>query len=55
MVRHLVDNATRDGGGADLGLSVAAAVVTAHRGTIEVGERPSGGARFMVQLPLAQR
>ena len=46
---------TRDGGGAGLGLSVAAAVASAHGGTIEVHESPSGGARFEVGLPLAQR
>ena len=46
---------TRDRGGAGLGLAVAAAVVSAHGGSIEVGERPSGGARFEVRLPLAQR
>ncbi len=46
---------TRDRGGAGLGLSVAAAVAAAHGGSIEVGQSPSGGARFEVLVPLAQR
>ena len=40
-----------DGGGAGLGLSIAAAIVAAHGGTIRIGEAPGGGARFEVRLP----
>lgn len=34
-----------------LGLSIAAAIVDAHGGTIAVGDRPQGGAVFTVELP----
>jgi signal transduction histidine kinase len=39
------------GAGAGLGLSIASAIVAAHRGTIRVGDAPGGGARFEVRLP----
>jgi len=41
-------------GGAGLGLSIAAAIVAAHHGTIRVGDAPGGGARFEVRLPSYQ-
>jgi two-component system sensor histidine kinase HydH len=40
--------------GTGLGLAIARQIVTAHVGTIEVGERTGGGARFTVRLPAAQ-
>lgn len=43
---------SRDRGGAGLGLSIVAAVVTAHAGGVEVLETPGGGATFRVVLPL---
>ena len=43
---------SRDSGGAGLGLSIVAAVVAAHQGTVEVLETPGGGATFRVDLPL---
>ncbi len=39
------------GGGSGLGLSIVAAVVAAHRGTVQVTQTPGGGATFRVQLP----
>jgi signal transduction histidine kinase len=42
---------THVGGGAGLGLSISAAIVAAHRGSIQVGEATGGGARFDVHLP----
>jgi two-component system OmpR family sensor kinase len=42
-----------DGGGAGLGLAIAAAIVARHGGRIGVANRPVGGAAFTVQLPLA--
>ena len=36
-----------------LGLSITAAIVAAHGGTVSVAETPGGGATFRVALPLA--
>jgi signal transduction histidine kinase len=43
---------TREFGGTGLGLAIARDFVTLHRGRIRVEERPGGGARFVVELPL---
>jgi signal transduction histidine kinase len=43
---------TREYGGAGLGLSIVAQIADAHHGTVTVGESSSGGARFVVRLPL---
>ena len=40
--------------GTGLGLPIARQIVEAHGGTIEVGERRGGGARFTVTLPAAE-
>lgn len=39
--------------GTGLGLAIARQIVAAHVGTIEVGDRAGGGARFTVRLPTA--
>ncbi|NPC81709.1 response regulator, partial [Pyxidicoccus fallax] len=39
--------------GSGLGLSIVHAIVTQHGGTLEVGTAPGGGARFILQLPVA--
>jgi two-component system sensor histidine kinase HydH len=39
--------------GTGLGLAVARQIVEAHEGTISVQDRPGGGARFVIRLPLA--
>jgi signal transduction histidine kinase len=39
-------------GGTGLGLAVARQIVEAHGGSIDVGDRPGGGACFTVKLPL---
>ena len=41
-----------DRGGSGLGLSIAAAVVAAHGGSIAVHDTPGGGATFRIELPL---
>jgi len=43
---------SRDRGGSGLGLSIVAAVVAAHRGSVRVAGTPGGGATFEVELPL---
>jgi two-component system OmpR family sensor kinase len=44
---------SRTSGGAGLGLSIVAAIVGAHGGTVEARPGPAGGAVFAVRLPLA--
>lgn len=43
---------SRDTGGTGLGLSVARAAIRAHGGDIVIADRPGGGARVVVTLPL---
>ena len=43
----------RASGGSGLGLSIVAALVKAHQGSVTVEETPGGGATFRVALPLA--
>ncbi|HVG57625.1 MAG TPA: ATP-binding protein [Hyalangium sp.] len=40
--------------GSGLGLSIVHAIVTQHGGTMEVGEAPGGGARFLLRLRKAR-
>jgi two-component system OmpR family sensor kinase len=42
---------TRASGGSGLGLSIVAALVAAHGGSVEVETSPGNGASFVVQLP----
>jgi signal transduction histidine kinase len=41
----------RDQGGSVLGLAVVRSIVTHHRGHVRVEDSPTGGARFIVELP----
>jgi len=43
---------TRESGGAGLGLSIVAAIVTAHGGTVVANRRDGGGMIFSARLPL---
>jgi len=43
----------RETGGNGLGLAIVAAIVQAHRGSVDVVDTPGGGATFRVWLPLA--
>jgi len=40
--------------GHGLGLSIVAAIVTAHNGTLELHARPQGGLRAQITLPVAR-
>ncbi|MBX2800105.1 MAG: hypothetical protein KTR31_20675 [Myxococcales bacterium] len=46
---------TRDGGGAGLGLALAARIASQHGGALTVGEAPLGGARLTLTLPVDER
>jgi signal transduction histidine kinase len=51
---HRVDpSRARSTGGAGLGLAIARALVVAHGGCIAVSDRPGGGTRVTIQIPLA--
>lgn len=49
---RLESSRSRRTGGAGLGLAVVRNLVEAHRGTIAIEDAPTGGARFVVRLPL---
>lgn len=42
----------RKTGGSGLGLAVARSLLTAHDGSLEIGDAPTGGARLTVRLPV---
>lgn len=48
---RLDDARTRDHGGAGLGLAIARDIAHRHTGTLQIGDAPTGGARFTLQLP----
>ncbi|HXW97974.1 MAG TPA: ATP-binding protein, partial [Gemmatimonadales bacterium] len=41
-----------EGEGTGLGLSVSAGIIADHHGKISAAQRPGGGARFIIELPL---
>lgn len=45
---------TTRAGGTGLGLAIARQIVEAHGGRIDAGERPGGGARFSLSIPVAR-
>jgi signal transduction histidine kinase len=51
---RLDDARSRDEGGAGLGLAIVRDVVGRHEGTIRVEPADPGGARFVVELPVAR-
>jgi signal transduction histidine kinase len=44
---------TTKAGGTGLGLALTHRILAEHRGTIQAGNEPGGGARFVIELPLA--
>ena len=50
---RLDDGRARHRGGAGLGLAVVRSIAVGHRGRVWVGDSPAGGARFVVELPVA--
>jgi signal transduction histidine kinase len=53
--RRLGADRTGSDTGAGLGLSIVAAIASAHRGSLDLYARPEGGLRVSVTLPLASR
>jgi signal transduction histidine kinase len=49
---RLDESRQRGAGGTGLGLAIVAEVAAAHGGSVEVGERPGGGASLRLRLPL---
>ena len=43
-----------EGGGAGLGLAICRAIIQAHDGEIHATNRPQGGARFAISLPIGE-
>lgn len=48
------DARTRDGGGAGLGLAIAREIAAGLGGRLEIGDRPGGGTRAALVLPLVE-
>jgi signal transduction histidine kinase len=51
--RRLRADRTGSDDGAGLGLSIVAAIASAHRGALDLQARPEGGLRVVITLPLA--
>ncbi|MEU8205785.1 HAMP domain-containing sensor histidine kinase [Streptosporangium sp. NPDC049046] len=50
--QRLGTDRTHSGSGSGLGLSIVAAIVAAHGGTLDLRARPEGGLRVAISLPL---
>lgn len=51
---RLDEGRDRDSGGSGLGLAIVQAVAIAHGGTASVDRSPSGGARFVLTIPISR-
>jgi two-component system OmpR family sensor kinase len=45
----------RSRGGTGLGLSIVASIAASNGGSVSVGDAPTGGARFELNIPKANR
>ncbi|HEX2894455.1 MAG TPA: HAMP domain-containing sensor histidine kinase [Marmoricola sp.] len=50
---RLDDSRGRRSGGSGLGLAIVAEIVRAHEGSVSIGDRPGGGCRVQVRLPVS--
>jgi signal transduction histidine kinase len=50
---RLDESRSRDTGGVGLGLAIAQSIVQAHGGTLTLSNRPEGGLRATIVLPLS--
>ena len=50
--RRLDGGRARDAGGAGLGLAIVQAIAHAHGGRVWADAAPSGGARFVLEIPM---
>ncbi|MEH1128864.1 ATP-binding protein [Micromonospora sp. CPCC 206061] len=53
--KRLAADRTGSDAGSGLGLSIVAAIVTAHGGHLDLRPRPEGGLRVTVHLPAGRR
>jgi signal transduction histidine kinase len=51
---RLESDRARSSGGTGLGLAIVAEIVSAHGGTVTIGDRPGGGTVVTIQLPLTR-
>ena len=49
---RLEESRSRETGGVGLGLAIAQSIVQAHRGELTVANRPGGGLRACIKLPV---
>ena len=49
---YRLPGASEQDGGVGLGLALVKTIVNTHRGSVRCEERPGGGARFVVEMPL---
>ena len=49
---YRLPGASESVGGVGLGLSLVRSIAIRHHGTVRCEDRPGGGARFVVELPM---